>query len=372
MVDLAQQYQKIESEINQAISEVLKTATFINGPQVRKFENELEEYLQINHCISCANGTDALQIAMMALDLKPGDEVIVPAFSYISTAEAAALLGLKLVLVDVDPDTYNISTKSLYQAFSPRTKLIIPVHLFGQCAPMEEILSFAKKNHVYVVEDAAQALGSEYTFSNGKKMFAGTMGTIGISSFFPSKNLGCYGDGGALFTNDDNLAKRIKMICNHGQEKKYYHDKIGVNSRLDSVQAAILSIKLKQLPFYTQKRQQVAAFYDTAFSSNPHFEVPKRNSSSTHVFNQYTLKLNSLKRNDLKIHLEARGIPSMIYYPLPIHFQKAYSNLGFKKGMLPVSEKISECVLSLPIDTEIDEEQLTYIAENTLNFFLLK
>jgi UDP-2-acetamido-2-deoxy-ribo-hexuluronate aminotransferase len=369
MVDLTEQYKKTKSEFDVAISEVLESGIYIKGIQIEKFELNLAQYCDIQHCISCANGTDALQIAMMALDLKPGDEVIIPSFCYIAPAEAAALLGLKPVFVDVDPKTFTLSSKVLEKVITAKTKLIIPVHLFGQCAEMENILSIAKDNKLFVVEDAAQAIGAKYTFSTGKKMMAGTMSDIGITSFFPSKNLGCYGDGGALFSNEERLSKKIRMICNHGQGKKYLHDLIGVNSRLDTLQAAILNVKLKYLNIYTQSRQKAAAFYDDAFNGNPHFHIPLRNPASSHVFHQYTLRLNTHNSQNLIKHLHSKGIPSIIYYPLPIHLQKAYQYLGYRKGDFPVAELLAETVISLPMHTELDEKQLSYIAENTLSFF---
>ncbi|MBX9853395.1 MAG: DegT/DnrJ/EryC1/StrS family aminotransferase [Cytophagaceae bacterium] len=369
MVDLKGQYQKIKPEIDKALLDALDKTAFIQGPEVKKFEQELAGYNQVKYCISCANGTDALQIAMMALDLKPGDEVIVPAFTYIATVEAAALLGLKTVLVEAEPGTFNINPEAIRKAITAKTKLIVPVHLFGQCADMESIVQIAKENNIAVLEDTAQAIGAQYHFKNGKSVFAGGMGTIGITSFFPSKNLGCYGDGGALFTNDESLAKKIKMIANHGQEKKYYHDIIGVNSRLDTVQAAILSVKLKYLNQYIKSRQEAADFYDKALGNHTHFGIPERSKDSTHVFHQYTLKIKDGKRDALKAHLEAKGIPTMVYYPVPIHLQKAFGSLGYKKGDFPVSEKHCESVISLPMHTELTKEELNYIIDNILNFF---
>lgn len=369
MVDLRGQYDKIKKEIDQSISEVLSNGSFINGPQVGRFEQSLASYIKADHCISCANGTDALQIALMALDLKPGDEIIAPAFTYIATIEAAALLGIKIVLADSDPLTFNFSLESVEKAISSRTKAIVPVHLYGQCANMEEIKSLADKHSLYIIEDAAQSLGSQYTFKSGKTFFAGTMGTIATTSFFPSKNLGCYGDGGAIFTQHSDLARKARMIANHGQEKKYYHDMVGINSRLDTLQAAILQIKLNHLNTYIEARQRAAAFYDNAFGKNPHFTIPYRDPSSSHVFHQYTLTIQNEKRDELKEHLESKDIPTMIYYPLPVHLQEAYLYLGYKKGDFPEAEKLASSVISLPVHTELEEDQLTYIAENTLNFF---
>ena len=369
MVDLKGQYEKIKPEIDKAMLDVLDKTAFIQGPEVKKFEQELAEYNQATNCISCANGTDALQIAMMALDLKPGDEVIVPAFTYIATVEAAALLGLKTVLVEVDPETFNINPTAVKKAITSKTKLIVPVHLFGQCADMDNILQIARENNIAVLEDTAQAIGAQYKFKDGKIVPAGSMGTIGITSFFPSKNLGCYGDGGALFTNDEALAKKIKMISNHGQEKKYYHDIIGVNSRLDTVQAAILSVKLKYLNQYIKSRQEAAVFYDKALGNHTQFSIPKRTASSSHVFHQYTLKLNQGNRDEFKKFLESKGIPTMVYYPVPIHLQKAFEALEYKKGDFPISEKHCESVISLPMHTELTKEELNYITDNILNFF---
>jgi dTDP-4-amino-4,6-dideoxygalactose transaminase len=369
MVDLQGQYLKVKEEMDKAVLEVIHSAHFIQGPQVKKLEEDLAAENRVKYCISCANGTDALQIAMMALGLKPGDEIIVPAFTYIATVEAAALLGLKTVLVDSDPNTFGISPSAIEKAITSKTKAIVPVHLYGQCADMEQIIQIAQKNKLYIIEDTAQAIGAEYLFKNGNKAKAGTMGSIGTTSFFPSKNLGCYGDGGALFTNDDEMAKKIRMIANHGQEKKYFHDEIGVNSRLDTLQAAILQVKLKYLSQYVEARQKAASYYDRAFSGNSYFDIPYRHPSSTHVFHQYTIKLKQKNREDLKKYLESQGIPTMVYYPVPVHLQKAYSNLGYKKGDFTVAEKLSEVVISLPMHTELTEDQLNYITEKTLSYF---
>jgi UDP-2-acetamido-2-deoxy-ribo-hexuluronate aminotransferase len=312
MVDLKGQYLKISNEINEAIQEVIDSTTFINGPRVKQFAQNLESYVGVKHVIPCANGTDALQVAFMALNLKPGDEVIVPCFTYVATAEVIALLGLVPVLVDVDSKTFQIDTTAFESAITAKTKAVVPVHLFGQCADMETILSICKQHNIYVVEDTAQAIGANYTL-NGEVRGAGTMGHFGTTSFFPSKNLGCYGDGGAIFTNDDDLAEKARMICNHGQKKKYYHSVVGVNSRLDTVQAAILDVKLKYLDEYSAARQQVANRYDEAFANHPALEIPYRDLKSTHVFHQYTLKINDLNRDALKQHLADNGIPSMVY-----------------------------------------------------------
>jgi UDP-2-acetamido-2-deoxy-ribo-hexuluronate aminotransferase len=368
MVDLQKQYKHIKNEINMAIQQVIDQSAFINGPDVKEFQNALEEYLGVRHVIPCANGTDALQIAMMALGLKPGDEVIAPDFTFIATVEVVALLGLKLVVVDVDPGTFNISPSAIEAAITPRTRAIVPVHLFGQCANMEAIMEIAKRNSIFVIEDLAQANGADYTLRNGAKVKAGTIGQIGCTSFFPSKNLGCFGDGGALMTNDDALAVTIRSIINHGMKVRYYHDTIGVNSRLDTLQAAVLKVKLPKLDNYNTARQKAASFYDKAFSGNPHLSIPERDPSSTHIFHQYTLKIIDADRNALRDHLEKKGIPAMIYYPVPLHLQKAYASLGYKAGDFPVTEQLCNCVLSLPMHTELDEEQLIYITESVLEF----
>jgi UDP-2-acetamido-2-deoxy-ribo-hexuluronate aminotransferase len=369
MVDLKGQYTKIKEEVLGSINEVLDDSAFIQGKQVKLFEEALSSYVNSKFCISCANGTDALQIAMMALDLKPGDEIIIPAFTYIATAETAALLGLKLVLAEVDPYTFNIDVHKLEKLINAHTKAIVPVHLYGQCSDMEGIINLAKKYNLYIIEDNAQAIGADFLFSDGKKKKAGTIGTIGTTSFFPSKNLGCYGDGGALFTDDENLAKKMKAIANHGQDKKYYHDVIGINSRLDTLQAAILNVKLNHLNMYIEERQKVAALYNKLLTGNNNFSIPVLNPKSTHVFHQYTLKLHNADRADFKKYLEDHRIPSMIYYPEPIHFQKAYQYLGYKSGDFPVSENLAKNVISLPIHTEIELEQISYIAEHVVNYF---
>lgn len=363
MVDLHGQYRKIKSEVDQAIQGVLDSTSFINGPEVKLFQQELEQHLGIKHVIPVANGTDALQIAMMALGLKPGDEVITPCFTYIATAEVVALLQLKLVLVDVDPETFNMNPELIEKAITPRTKAIVPVHLFGQCADMESILYIAQKHNLFVIEDTAQAIGATYTFSSGQKSTAGGMGTIGTTSFFPSKNLGCFGDGGAIFCNDDELAATIRMMANHGQRVKYFHETIGVNSRLDTMQAAILRVKLRHLDEYSAARQEVAARYDEAFGTSTQLTVPKRNDKSTHVFHQYTLKLNNVDREELMKKLADKGIPSMIYYPVPLHFQKAYNSLGYSEGDFPVTENLCKVVFSLPIHTEMSISEQNFIIE---------
>jgi UDP-2-acetamido-2-deoxy-ribo-hexuluronate aminotransferase len=367
MVDLVSQYKKIQSEIDKGILEVVQTAAFINGPEVKAFQSELEKYLGIKHVIPCANGTDAIQVAMMALGLKPGDEVITADFTFVATAEVIALLGLKPVLVDVYPDTFTINVEAIEKAITPKTKAIVPVHLFGQCANMDAIMKLAKKHNLFVIEDNAQAIGADYT-SDGKTVKAGTIGHVGCTSFFPSKNLGCYGDGGAIFTNDDELAKKIRVICSHGSAVQYYHDEIGVNSRLDSMQAVVLRIKLRHLDEYAKARQKAAAFYDKAFANNPKITTPVRSKNSSHVFHQYTLVLNGVDRQKLRDHLASKDIPAMIYYPVPLHLQKAYLDPRYKQGDFPVTEKLCASVLSLPMHTELDEETLSYIANSVLEF----
>lgn len=370
MVDLRSQYEKIKDEINVAIQEVLDQTSFINGPQVGMFSEQLRKYTGGGFVIPCANGTDALQIAMMALDFKKGDEVIVPAFTYVATVEVISLLGLKPIFIDVKADTFELDVDQLKEKVTDKTVGIVTVHLYGQCSDMEAILEFARENNLKVIEDTAQAIGSVYTFSDGRKAQAGTMGDIGTTSFFPSKNLGCYGDGGALFTNDEQLAIKLKMIANHGQKRKYYHDSIGVNSRLDTIQAAILSVKLKYLDQYSKARLMVADAYDQGFTSNSMLKTPARSSKSTHVFHQYTLKLDSsINRDDFKVYLEKAGIPSMVYYPLPLHLQKAYLQYGGKEGDFPVSEDLCKRVISLPIHTEMDEEMISYIVLMVNSYF---
>lgn len=368
MVDLISQYENIKEEIDAAILNVVRSAAFINGPEVKAFQADLEKYLNVNHVIPCANGTDALQIAMMALGLKQGDEVITADFTYVATAEVIALLGLTPVLVDVDPDTFNITPEAIEKAITPNTKAIVPVHLFGQCPDMEAIMDIAKKHNLYVIEDTAQAIGAEYTFSDGTNKKAGTIGTVGCTSFFPSKNLGCYGDGGAIYTNDTELAKKIKMIANHGQSVQYYHDSIGVNSRLDSIQAAILKIKLKHLDNYAAARNKAAAYYDKAFANHPKLKTPARAKNSTHVFHQYTLQLKGVDRTQLREYLASKEIPAMIYYPVPLHLQKAYLDPRYKEGDFPVTEALCSSVISLPMHTELDAETLKYITDSVLEF----
>ena len=369
MVDLKNQYLKIKPAIDAAIQACIDTSSFIKGPQVSTFEQRFGHYLHVRNVIACANGTDALQIAMMALDLQPGDEVIIPAFTYVATAEVISLLRLKPVMVDVDPQTFTLDPAALEAAIGPRTKLVVPVHLFGQCADMESISAVCASHNLRIIEDAAQAVGATYTFRSGAAFSAGSMSDLGTTSFFPSKNLGCFGDGGAVYTNNNGLAERVRMIANHGQARKYQHDLIGVNSRLDSIQAAILTEKLAYLTDYTGARQRVASAYDAAFGAIDALEIPCRMPQSTHVFHQYTLKVPAAERDNLKTHLHQRGIPTMVYYPLPLHHQKAYANVGQVAGDLSVTEDLCSRVLSLPIHTELTEEQVSYISETVVCYF---
>jgi len=368
MVDLVGQYKKIKPEVDQAILEVLSNASFINGPAVQKFQKNLETYLDVKHVIPCANGTDALQVALMALDLKPGDEVITTSFTFIATAEVIALLQLTPVLVDVDPITYNIDPEAVERAITPKTKAIIPVHLFGQCADMNAIMEIAKAHNLYVIEDNAQAIGAEFTFPDGTVKKAGSIGDIGCTSFFPSKNLGAYGDGGAIFTNSDELAAKIRVVVNHGMTVRYYHDLVGVNSRLDSIQAAILDIKLKHLDEYGAARLKAANYYNEAFSKTDKIAYPKTASFTNHVFHQYTLVLNGVDRDGLMKHLNDRGIACAVYYPVPLHMQKAYLDPRYNEGDFPITEQLSKTVMSLPIHTELTEETLKEITEAVLEF----
>ena len=369
MVDLKGQYNKIKNEIDQAVIDCISSTAFINGPAVKEFQSNLEIYLGVKHVIPCANGTDSLQIAMMALDLKPGDEVICPAFTYVATAEVIGLLGLTPVMVDVNPNTFNIEAEVIEKAITAKTKAIVPVHLYGQSCDMEPIMLLAKKYHLYVIEDNAQAIGAYYTFSDGIKAKTGSIGHIGSTSFFPSKNLGCYGDGGALMTNDDNLAQKMRMIANHGQEKKYYHKVLGCNSRLDTIQAAILNIKLNFLDKYSTARNKMASYYDEAFYSIEELEVPARQHNSTHVFHQYTMKVKNGKRNDLQQYLSELRIPSMIYYPLPLYKQGAFQQFVSADFSLPTTEQLCDEVLSLPIHTEMNVEDMDSICTCILSFF---
>lgn len=366
MSDLYGQYLSIKSEVDDAIQEVIKSTRFIKSGKVLDFENKLSDYLNTN-VITCGNGTDALQIAFMALDLQPGDEVITTPFTFIATVEVLVLLGLKPVFVDVDPGTYNLDTTCIECEISNQTKVLLPVHLYGQCANLEPLTELAEKNNLVVVEDACQALGTEYIFTNGQKKPAGTIGQIGCNSFFPSKNLGAFGDGGAIYSSDDELASKIRSIANHGQSKKYFYERIGVNSRLDSMQAAILEVKLKYIDKHIKARQKAAEFYDSRLKNIDEIQLPSRVNYSTHTFHQYTIRTEA--RDDLKKYLEKQGIPSMIYYPKPIHLQKGYHFLGYKKGDFPVAERLSETVLSLPMHTELTEEQLNYITNKIISYF---
>ncbi len=368
MVDLKGQYQKIKSQIDSSIAEVIDSTAFINGPAVKRFQENLENYLGVKHVIPCANGTDALQISMMALDLQRGDEVITTSFTFIATAEVIALLGLTPVVVDVDPITFNIDPEAIKRAITPKTKAIVPVHLFGQCADMEAIMEIAKEHNLYIIEDACQSIGADYIFKDGSMKKSGTIGHVGCTSFFPSKNLGCYGDGGAIFTNDDDLARQLRVMANHGMTVRYYHDFIGVNSRLDSIQAAVLDVKLKHLDEYNAARNKAAQFYNQAFAGHPKLQTPVKANYTTHVFHQYTLVTSGIDRNALVEHMAANGIPVMIYYPVPLHMQKAYLDPRYKEGDFPVTESLCSSVISLPMHTELDEEQLLHITKNLLDF----
>lgn len=366
MVDLQTQYQHIKADIDRGIQDVIDSAAFVKGQKVTDFQQHLETYTGAKHIITVGNGTDALQIALMGLGLQKGDEVITPTFTFIATAEVVALLGLTPVVVDVDWETMNMSAEAVRRAITPKTKAIAPVHLFGQCANMQEIMEIAREHHLYVVEDACQAIGAEYTFADGTTKQAGTIGDIGCTSFFPSKNLGCYGDGGAIFTNNDELAARMRAIANHGMVVRYHHDMIGVNSRLDSIQAAVLDAKLPHLNEYIAARRRAAAYYDRALDGNEHILLPGHETHSTHVYHQYTVRLQGVDRDAVREGLQAKGIPAMIYYPVPLHLQKAYQDPRYQAGDFPVAERLADCVLSLPMHTELDEEQLEYITSNLL------
>ena len=380
MVDLQGQYQQIKETVNSSIEEVLNSSAYINGPLVHEFQADLEKYLGIKHVIPCANGTDALQIAMMGLGLEQGDEVITADFTFAATVEVIALLKLTPVLVDVHIETYNIDIDDLKKAITPKTKAIVPVHLFGQVANMDAVMEIAAAHNLFVIEDNAQAIGADYTYKNGTKKKAGTIGNVGTTSFFPSKNLGCYGDGGAIFTNDDDLAHRIRGIVNHGMYTRYYHDVVGVNSRLDSIQAGVLKAKLPHLDTYCNARRIAAQFYNNAFSSNPHIITPKTKSNATkncgeicstcdcHVFHQYTLQITNGKRDELHKHLLEKGIPNAIYYPVALHSQKAYTDSRYNESDFPVTNELIKTVISLPMHTELDQEQLTYITKTILDF----
>jgi UDP-2-acetamido-2-deoxy-ribo-hexuluronate aminotransferase len=369
MVDLKAQYEKMGDEIDQAIKSVINSSAFIKGPDVKLFEEELKAYMGTRNVISCANGTDALYLALMALGLRPGDEVITTNFTFVATVETVALLGLKPVLVEPEQGTFNISLKEIRKAISPKTRAIIPVHLFGQCSDMEAIMELAGGLSLYVIEDAAQATGADLILTDGSRRKAGTMGDIGTTSFFPSKNLGCYGDGGAIYTNDDALAAKIRSIANHGMKERYHYDDIGVNSRLDTIQAAILRIKLRQLDKFNSARREVAGTYDNAFASCSEIIVPARSAFSTHIFHQYTLRVKGGKRDELRKYLEANGIPSMIYYPGPLHLQEAYRFLGYAGDDFPVTSSLCNEVISLPMHPDMDKEQIDFITVKVLDFF---
>ena len=368
MVDLIGQYEKIKPEVDAALQRVIDSAAFINGPEVKEFEKELGAYLGSKHVIGCANGTDALQIAMMALGLKAGDEIITCSFTFVATVEVVALLGITPIFADVLPGTYNIDPEDIKRKITPKTKAIVPVHLFGQAADMDAIMAIAKEHNLLVIEDNCQAVGSDYRSASGTKK-TGTFGDVGTTSFFPSKNLGCYGDGGALFTNNDDLAKKIRRVCNHGSDVRYYHEVVGVNSRLDSLQAAILRVKLKHLKEYDAARNAAASVYDKAFASMAQIAIPQRSKDSTHVFHQYTMRVTGGHRDGLKKHLEANGVPAMIYYPVPCHLQNAYRSERSPEGSLPVTEQLIHEVLSLPMSTELSNEQLAYITATVKSYF---
>lgn len=369
LLDLHKQYEKIKSEIDQSISDCLNSTEFINGQIVNTLSDNLSKFLDNTHVITCGNGTDALQIALMSLDLKEGDEIILPAFTYIATAEVIALLKLKAVLVDVNENDFNISIESIHKAITSKTKCIVPVHLFGQACDMQSIMQIANEHNLYVIEDTAQSIATDVIYSDGTKKKAGTIGNIGTLSFFPTKNLGAFGDAGAIICNDETLAKKIKMIANHGQSKKYHHELIGVNSRLDSLQAAILNVKLKYLNEYIQKRQSIAKYYDENLSNIEQLIIPQRTNYSTHTFHQYTLRILNNKRDALKSFLQEKGIPSMIYYPMPVHHQEAYKNWRIGPGGVDVSERLCKEVLSIPIHTELTEEEMEYIVRSIKEFF---
>ena len=376
MVDLQSQYQQIKKTVDASIEEVLNSSAYINGPYVKEFQADLEKYLGVKHVIPCANGTDALQIAMMGLGLEQGDEVITADFTFAATVEVIGLLKLTPVLVDVELDTFNIDIEALKKAITPKTKAIVPVHLFGQCANMEAIMEVAKEHNLFVIEDNAQAIGADYTFKNGTKKKAGTIGNVGTTSFFPSKNLGCYGDGGAIFTNDDELAHTLRGMVNHGMYKRYYHDVVGVNSRLDSIQAAVLKTKLPLLDAYCDARRKAARFYNNAFTNNSNIVTPTTKSCGTicetcncHVFHQYTLRITNGKRNELHQHLLDNNIPNAIYYPVPLHAQKAYTDERYNEADFAITNQLINEVISLPMHTELNEEQLAFITK-TINDFV--
>jgi dTDP-4-amino-4,6-dideoxygalactose transaminase len=369
MVDLKSQYDKIGTEIDSAIKSVINSTAFIKGPDVKYFEDELKEYTGVKHVVSCANGTDALYLALMVLGLQPGDEVITTNFTFIATVEVVALLGLKVVLVEPDKETFNISPEAVRKAITPRTKAIVPVHLFGQCADMEALMQIAREHKLFIIEDAAQATGADFLFGNGSAKKAGTLGDMGTTSFFPSKNLGCYGDGGAVYTNNDDFAAKIRSIANHGMKVRYHYNDIGINSRLDTIQAAILRVKLKYLDRFNAARRDVAETYDREFAGCDQIITPERMKYSTHIFHQYTIRVKGGKRDDLKKYLEAKEIPSMVYYPGPLHLQEAYAFLGYKENDFPVTSELCKEVLSLPMHPDMEKEQLDFITTSVLEFF---
>ncbi|MFZ2340942.1 MAG: DegT/DnrJ/EryC1/StrS family aminotransferase [Bacteroidales bacterium] len=369
MVDLLAQYERLRPDIDNAIFSVINSSAFIKGPGVKLFEEELQEYLGVKNVISCANGTDALRIAMMSLGLKPGDEVITTNFTFIATLETVALLGMKPVIVEPDPGTFNISVEGIAKAITEKTRAIVPVHLFGQCADMEGIMKLAARHNLLVIEDAAQATGSDYLFPDGTKKKAGTIGNAGTTSFFPSKNLGCYGDGGAVYTDDDDLARKIRSIANHGMKVRYHYNDIGINSRLDTIQAEILRVKLKHLDSFNRARQEVAAFYDRALSGCSQIVIPAREAHSTHIFHQYTIRVKNGLRDELKKYLQENSIPAMVYYPGPLHMQEAYHYLGYGENDFPVTTSLCREVLSLPVHTEMEQDQLEHITGTIIEFF---
>lgn len=369
MVDLLAQYERLRPDIDNAIFSVINSSAFIKGPGVKLFEEEMQEYLGVKNVISCANGTDALQIAMMTLGLKPGDEVITTNFTFIATLETVALLGMKPVIVDPDPGTFNISVEGIAKAITERTKAIVPVHLFGQCADMEGIMKLAARHNLLVIEDAAQATGSDYLFADGSRKKAGTIGNAGTTSFFPSKNLGCYGDGGAVYTDDDDLARKIRSIANHGMKVRYHYNDIGINSRLDTIQAEILRVKLKHLDSFNRARQEVADYYDRAFSGCSQIVIPAREKHSAHIFHQYTIKVKNGLRDELKKYLQENNVPAMVYYPGPLHMQEAYHYLGYGENDFPVTTSLCREVLSLPVHTEMEQAQLEHITGTIIEFF---
>jgi dTDP-4-amino-4,6-dideoxygalactose transaminase len=372
MVDLKSQYGKIGKEIDSAIKSVIDSSAFIKGPDVKLFEEELKNYMGVKHVVSCANGTDALYLAIMVLGLKPGDEVITTNFTFVATAEVVALLGLRVVFVEPDPGSYNISIEAIKKAITPKTKAIVPVHLFGQCADMESLIELARERNLFIIEDAAQATGADYLFGNGSSRKAGSIGDMGTTSFFPSKNLGCYGDGGAVYTNNDDYAAKIRSIANHGMKVRYHYSDIGINSRLDTIQASILRVKLKYLDSFNKARMDVADEYDRAFAACDEIITPERMKYSTHIFHQYTIRVKNGKRDELKKFLDSKGIPSMIYYPGPLHMQEAYSFLGYKESDFPVTSALCQDVLSLPMHPDMEDDQLSFIKTNVLDFFTNK